>query len=148
LARFQAECGEFVEFLGRESRNLRRLETMIQHVTRQIRPDQLDRCVQFYEILGYFPVAAPASVQGRAVWLRHADGGPDLHLMVDGEATVERGHVAFVISPYEAVVARLSEAGFEVEPRREHWGSPRAYVRDPAGNLVELMAEAPGGRRQ
>ena len=68
--------------------------------------------------------------------------------MVDDEATVERGHVAFVVPPYEAVVARLAEAGFEVEPRREHWGSPRAYVRDPAANLVELMAEAPGGRRQ
>jgi catechol 2,3-dioxygenase-like lactoylglutathione lyase family enzyme len=121
---------------------------MIQHVTRQIRPDQLDRCVRFYEILGYSPVAPPASVRGRAVWLGHADGGPDLHLMVDGAATVEQGHVAFVVAPYATVVARLTEAGFPVEPRREHWGSPRAYVRDPASNLVELMAEAPGGRRQ
>jgi catechol 2,3-dioxygenase-like lactoylglutathione lyase family enzyme len=121
---------------------------MIQHVTRQIRPDQLDRCVSFYELLGYSPIAAPASVGARAVWLAHARGGPDLHLLVDDEAAAERGHVAFVVSPYEEVLARLEEAGFGVEPRREHWGSPRAYVRDPASNLVELMAKAPGGRRQ
>jgi hypothetical protein len=33
--------------------------------------------------------------------------------------------------------------GHEVEPRRQHWGSPRSYVRDPARNLVELMAWPP-----
>ena len=38
----------------------------------------------------------------------------------------------------------LRDAGHDVEPRAEHWGSPRAYVRDPAGNLVELMAFPPG----
>lgn len=121
---------------------------MIQHVTRHIRPEQLDRCVRFYEILGYSPVEMPSSVEGRAVWLGHAGGGPDLHLMVSDGASVEPGHVAFVVSPYDEVVARVRAAGFEVEPRREHWGSPRAYVRDPAANLVELMAKAPGGRRQ
>lgn len=121
---------------------------MIQHVTRQIRPDQLDRCVRFYEILGFSPVVAPAGVEGRAVWLAHPAGGADLHLMVDDKAAAAPGHVAFVVSPYDAVVARIEEAGFEIEPRREHWGSPRAYVRDPASNLVELMAEAPDGRRQ
>ena len=82
------------------------------------------------------------------MWLSHADGGPDLHLMPTSGAVIEQGHVAFVVSAYETVTARLTEAGFEVEPRREHWGSPRAYGRDPAANLVELMAEAPGGRRQ
>jgi catechol 2,3-dioxygenase-like lactoylglutathione lyase family enzyme len=53
--------------------------------------------------------------------------------------------VAFVVAPYEQSLEMLREAGCEVEPRREHWGSPRAYVHDPAGNLVELMAEAPDG---
>ncbi len=121
---------------------------MIQHVTREIPRDQLAPCIRFYEILGYSPIAMPPPLEGRAVWLGHADGGPDLHLMPTDAGGVEQGHVAFVVDPYAAVVARLSEAGFEVEPRRQHWGSARAYVRDPAGNLVELMAEAPGGRRQ
>jgi catechol 2,3-dioxygenase-like lactoylglutathione lyase family enzyme len=121
---------------------------MIQHVTRQIRADQLARCVEFYGILGYGPITIPGSVEGGAVWLGHADGGPDLHLMPTADTVVEQGHVAFVVPAYAEVLARLTGAGFEVEPRREHWGAPRAYVRDPAANLVELMAEAPGGRRQ
>lgn len=54
---------------------------MIQHVTRQIPPSQLDRCVELFELLGFEPVPVP------------------------------------------------------VPP----------YVRDPAGNLVELMAWAPRG---
>ncbi len=120
---------------------------MIQHVTRELSPAQLAPCVEFYGILGYTPIAMPASVEGRAVWLGHSDGGPDLHLMPTDTGAAPQGHVAFVVARYAQVVARMSEEGFEVEPRREHWGSPRAFVRDPAGNLVELMAEAPGGRR-
>ena len=56
--------------------------------------------------------------------------------------------MAFVVEGYEDALAGLREAGYEVEPRREHWGSPRAYVRDPAGNLVELMERAPGERTE
>ena len=37
----------------------------------------------------------------------------------------------------------LRAAGHAPEPRREHWGSPRACVRDPEGHRVELMAFAP-----
>ena len=54
------------------------------------------------------------------------------------------GHVAVVLEDYERTLAALREAGAEPEPRTEHWGPPRAYVRDPAGNLVELMASPPG----
>jgi catechol 2,3-dioxygenase-like lactoylglutathione lyase family enzyme len=37
----------------------------------------------------------------------------------------------------------LRRAGFEPEPRREHWGAPRCFVRDPAGHRVEIMAAPP-----
>jgi catechol 2,3-dioxygenase-like lactoylglutathione lyase family enzyme len=56
-----------------------------------------------------------------------------------------RGHVAVVVGDYEATVAALRDAGHEVEARPQHWGAPRAYTRDPAGNRVELMAFPPGG---
>jgi hypothetical protein len=52
--------------------------------------------------------------------------------------------VGVVVDRYPETVEALSAAGHEVEPRTAHWGSPRAYVRDPAGYLVELMAWAPG----
>ena len=54
------------------------------------------------------------------------------------------GHIGVVVADYAATVEGLEAAGHRVEPRRAHWGSPRSYVRDPAGYLVELMAWPPG----
>jgi catechol 2,3-dioxygenase-like lactoylglutathione lyase family enzyme len=121
---------------------------MIQHVTREILPSQLDDCVRFYGLLGLVPVPVPDSICDRAVWLAPAQPGQavQLHLMPTPEARPAQGHVAFVVGDYDATVARLRDAGHEVEPRRAHWGSARAYVRDPAANIVELMAAAPGDR--
>ena len=42
------------------------------------------------------------------------------------------------------IVQRLRAAGFPPEPRTEHWGAPRAFVRAPGGHRVELMAGPPG----
>jgi catechol 2,3-dioxygenase-like lactoylglutathione lyase family enzyme len=118
--------------------------SMIQHVTRVVSPASLDACVSFYGLIGFAPAAAPPGVAGRAVWL--ALGDTQLHLMPDPQARPEAGHIAVVAADYDATVARLGAAGHTVEPRREHWGAPRSYVRDPAGNLVELMERPPSGR--
>ena len=68
-------------------------------------------------------------------------GGTQVHLLfVDAPEALPAGHVAVVVEDYPFTLDRLRAEGHVVEPRREHWGSPRAYVRDPAGNLVELMA--------
>ncbi len=101
----------------------------------------------------------PTGIAGRAEWLEEGitdrgasagghplpAGGPQVHLLFGDDTRPEAGHLALVCAEYDATVERLRAAGHEVEPRREHWGSPRAYVRDPAGNLVELMAWPPGG---
>jgi catechol 2,3-dioxygenase-like lactoylglutathione lyase family enzyme len=118
---------------------------MIQHVTHRIPRSRLQDCVSFYEILGFRQVQAPPGIAGRALWLQ-AEDGDQVHLMPgDDEPTAPgEGHFALVEPDYEITLDRLRAAGHEVEPRREHWGSPRSYVRDPAGNLVELMQWAPG----
>jgi catechol 2,3-dioxygenase-like lactoylglutathione lyase family enzyme len=120
---------------------------MIQHLTFVIRPSELARFLTFYGILGFEPVEPPPGIEGRAVWLERA--GSQVHLMSappDAPAPEPAsGHVGILVSAYREAVARLLDAGFEVEPRRAHWGSPRAYVRDPGGNLVELMAGSPAG---
>jgi catechol 2,3-dioxygenase-like lactoylglutathione lyase family enzyme len=115
---------------------------MIQHVTREIAPDLLASCIAFYRLLGFDPAQQPPAIAQRAVWLQL--GGTQLHLMPTAGAGPERGHIAIVAPDYERTVRSLTAAGHAVEPRAEHWGSPRAYVRDPAGNLVELMERAPG----
>ena len=53
------------------------------------------------------------------------------------------GHFAVVVDPYDPTLEHLRAAGFQPEPRPEHWGAARAFVRDPAGNGVELMAAPP-----
>jgi catechol 2,3-dioxygenase-like lactoylglutathione lyase family enzyme len=119
---------------------------MIQHVTHAIDTSQLDACVAFYEILGFRPVAPPAGIAGRASWLESDDPGAtpsQVHLMYADAGRPGGGHFALVCSDYDGTVARLRAGGHVVDPRREHWGSPRAYVHDPAGNLVELMAFGP-----
>jgi len=115
---------------------------MLHHVTRQIRPATLDRCVAFYALLGFEQVPVPAGIAGRATWLERA--GTQIHLMPSDDAVPEQGHVAVVVDDYDATLERLASERYEVEPRPQHWGSPRSYVRDPAGNLVELMAKPPG----
>ncbi len=115
---------------------------MIQHVTREVAPVQLDRCVQFYGILGFRTVPVPSGIAGRALWLERA--GTQVHLMTREDAQVQSGHVGIVVERYGQTIDRLRREGHEIEPRTAHWGSPRAYVRDPAGHLVEMMAFPPG----
>jgi catechol 2,3-dioxygenase-like lactoylglutathione lyase family enzyme len=118
---------------------------MIHHATREIPAESLDDCVDFYALIGFSPVDVPPGIAGRAVWLQASNGRPatQIHLMPTPGAEPNPGHVGIVCEDYERVVGALREAGHDVEVRREHWGSPRSYVRDPAGNLVELMAWAP-----
>lgn len=119
---------------------------MIQHVTREVAAARLDACIAFYEDLGFTRVPAPAALADRFVWLQL--GPTQIHLSITPDPVVQSGHIAVVIDPYDDRVARLEAAGHTVEPRAEHWGSPRAYVRDPAGNLVEVMAWPPEARPQ
>ncbi len=122
---------------------------MIHHVTRTVRPSELGPCIDFYGILGFRPVQAPAGIARRAQWLQ-SDGprpAPQVHLMPAHDARAATGHFAIVCRDYDDTLARLRNAGHEVDRRAEHWGSPRSYVHDPAGNLVELMAWPPGERQ-
>ena len=98
--------------------------------------------MRFYGILGFAPVEPPPGIAGRALWVQR--DGTQIHLMPRDDASPQSGHVGIVVDHYQATLRRLRDDGHEVNRRREHWGAPRAYVRDPAGNLVELMAWAPG----
>jgi len=119
---------------------------VIQHVTWEVTPDRVEPCVAFYELLGFSRVEPPPSLRERATWVERE--GTQIHLMyVDEPVTLPKGHVAVVVEDYEATFAALEVAGHGPDRRREHWGSPRCYVRDPAGNLVEVMAFPPESRR-
>jgi catechol 2,3-dioxygenase-like lactoylglutathione lyase family enzyme len=115
---------------------------MLQHVTIELTADQVEACVEFYGLLGFRRVEPPESLAGRATWVERR--GTQVHLMpVDEPVVPPSGHHALLVDDYDATLTALRDAGFEPEPRQEHWGSPRSFVRNPAGHRVELMAGSP-----
>jgi catechol 2,3-dioxygenase-like lactoylglutathione lyase family enzyme len=115
---------------------------VIQHVAFEIRRELADDCAEFYALLGFDRVTPPPTLVERAAWVQR--DGTQIHLLfAESPATLPAGHVAVIVDDFNATFAALAAAGHQPERRPEHWGSPRAYVRDPAGNLVEMMAFPP-----
>ena len=114
----------------------------LQHVSIEVDDRDLEPCVAFYRLLGFERVEPPPSLAGRATWVER--GGTQIHLMrIERPVVPPAGHHAVVVDDYEGTLTALRDAGFSPEPRQEHWGSPRAFVRNPAGHRVELMASPP-----
>jgi catechol 2,3-dioxygenase-like lactoylglutathione lyase family enzyme len=115
---------------------------MLQHVSLEVRSDQVEECAAFWELLGFARVEPPPTLRERAAWLERER--TQIHLMhVDDPVAPREGHAAVVAPDYDRVLDGLRSAGFEPEPRREHWGAPRSFVRDPAGHRVEIMSSPP-----
>ena len=115
----------------------------VHHAALETRREDAVACVAFWALLGFEQAEVPETLRDRALWVER--DGRQIHFQyADDPVVPPRGHVA-VIAPddYEATLARLRGAGFEPRPREEHWGSPRAFVEDPAGHVVEVMAFPP-----
>ncbi|MGH2941599.1 MAG: VOC family protein [Solirubrobacteraceae bacterium] len=116
---------------------------MIQHVALEVREQDVDACLRFWALLGFERVVPPQTLAARAAWVQA--GATQVHLLFAEDPVVAPdGHVAVVVGDYGATLAALRAAGREPEPRTQHWGAPRAFVRCPAGHRVELMESAPG----
>jgi catechol 2,3-dioxygenase-like lactoylglutathione lyase family enzyme len=99
--------------------------------------------VAFFALLGFRRVEPPPTLT-QALWVER--DGTQVHvLFADDPVAPPQGHVAVVCADYEEALARLRDAGFAPDPRREHWGSPRCFVRAPGGHRVEVMAFPPPG---
>lgn len=107
----------------------------------EVAPGDIEAVAGFFELIGFERVEPPETLQ-EYTWLERE--GTQVHLMPEEEPTVPSpGHLAVVAPDFEATVARLRERGFAVEPKREHWGQPRALAIAPGGHRVELMAAPP-----
>lgn len=114
---------------------------MLHHVGIEVAPDDVEAAVGFFELIGFVRVEPPQTLS-EFTWLERE--GTQVHLMPEAEPTVPSpGHLAVVVEDFEATVARLRAGGFEVEPKREHWGQPRALAIAPGGHRVELMTAPP-----
>jgi catechol 2,3-dioxygenase-like lactoylglutathione lyase family enzyme len=114
---------------------------MLHHVGIEVAPAEIERSIELWQTLGFALVEPPASLS-EFTWLERE--GTQVHLMPTESPTVPpRGHTAVVVADFERTFAALSEGGFEIERRREHWGAPRARVIAPGGHRIELMAHPP-----
>jgi catechol 2,3-dioxygenase-like lactoylglutathione lyase family enzyme len=115
---------------------------MLQHVTLEVAPGDVERSIAFWELLGFERVEPPVALAETFVWVERES--TQIHLERNESPTVPpRGHAAVVVADFGRTVARLREAGFEVRPGREHWGAARAKAIAPGGHTVELMAAPP-----
>jgi catechol 2,3-dioxygenase-like lactoylglutathione lyase family enzyme len=122
---------------------------MIHHVNFQVPRALAEECATFYELLGFRRAMPPLALTDRSLWLSRA--GTQIHLEFasrEGEEVAVAGdsgpgHIAIVVPSFAETLVALREAGVTIEPRGKHWNSPRCFVRDPAGNRLELMESEP-----
>lgn len=116
---------------------------MLHHVSIEVPPDQGDRSVEFWSLLGFDEIETPEGLGGGMVrWLE--SGPTQVHLILtEGAVAPYLGHAAVVAPDHDATKAALRKAGFEVEDSRELWGAARAFAIAPGGHRVELMAAPP-----
>jgi catechol 2,3-dioxygenase-like lactoylglutathione lyase family enzyme len=122
------------------------LESMLQHVTLEVAPDDIERSLEFWTLLGFQQVDPPSALAETFAWVEH--DGTQIHLERNDAPTVPpQGHAAVVVADFDRTAERLREHGFEVTLGREHWGAPRAKAVAPGGHRVELMAARPSPSR-
>ena len=113
--------------------------TRFNHVS--VHADDLEESVRFYvEIFGMERVPAP-NFGDPVAWLRL--GEQQLHLFQRATPAPDFHHIGLDVDDFEAVYDRVRE--LDILDRRS-WSGPRVlpdgavqlYLRDPAGNLVEV----------
>jgi catechol 2,3-dioxygenase-like lactoylglutathione lyase family enzyme len=115
---------------------------VLHHVSLEVPPEEAERMVEFWRAVGFEPVDAPGELAGMVSWVERE--GTQIHLIHTPGATAPAlGHAAVVPPDFDDALARLTAAGFEVEPARELWGEPRAFALAPGGHRVELMRAPP-----
>jgi hypothetical protein len=88
---------------------------VIQHVSFEVESDELDACIEFYELLGFRRMTAPKELADYVTWLER--DGDQLHLFqLPDTSRMNAGHTAVPLGDdYEATQTRLREAGHQVD---------------------------------
>jgi catechol 2,3-dioxygenase-like lactoylglutathione lyase family enzyme len=115
---------------------------VLHHVSLEIAPDDAERTVEFFGLLGFERIPAPDPIAPFVTWLEA--GTTQVHLIhTPVPTTPTLGHPAVVASDFDATVAGLRNAGFQVEKADELWGERRGFAVLPGGQRVEVMAAPP-----
>jgi len=102
--------------------------------------DDVEAAREFYgRVLGLETAPRPADAGRPGCWFRSGDCELHLSLEVGVDNASSKRHVAFEVDDLEAARRRLVTSGFAIEAGRAIAGVERFFVRDPAGNRIELF---------
>lgn len=105
-------------------------------------PSELEQeAKEFYgDVLGLEQVPKPSGSRPAGAW--YQIGANQLHLSVEDErsGSLSTRHICFAVDDLKETENRFRDAGVEIiaDPRPVE-GNPRFYVRDPAGNMLEIV---------
>jgi catechol 2,3-dioxygenase-like lactoylglutathione lyase family enzyme len=115
---------------------------VLHHVSLEIAPDDVERTIELFGVLGFQRIPAPDSIAPFVTWLEAET--TQIHLIHTPEPTTPAlGHPAVVASDFDEAVGDLRAAGFTVEDADELWGERRSFAILPSGQRVEVMAAPP-----
>src|SRR5256885_16783599 len=105
---------------------------MLQHVTLEVRRDDVPVCEAFWELLGFRRLTPPAGVTEIAAWMGR--NGTHVHfLYTEAPVVPPLAHAAVVVDDYDAALAGIRDAGHDLREQAEDWGTRRAFARVPTG---------------
>jgi catechol 2,3-dioxygenase-like lactoylglutathione lyase family enzyme len=120
------------------------MTNFIQHVNVMV--DDIDAADVFYAgVLGFD--RSPTPELGFPAQFYAVGGGQEIHVNELGDVHPERSHFCLRLDNFDDVFARALEAGIIDtdtwgKARRLPTGVMQVFVRDPAGNLIELACDA------
>jgi predicted enzyme related to lactoylglutathione lyase len=118
------------------------MQIAIDHVNVTVPIGATDALVSFYEAaFGFTRVEKPAGGRRPGAWMQMTDD-VQLHLTEHEAPPNPQAHFAIRVADVDAVEATVCGLGATVEPLAERGRGRRFLVRDPAGNGIEVCAQA------
>lgn len=115
----------------------------LQHAAVTVPLDGLEKARAFYsDVLQLREVARPPELSDRpGIW--YSFGQTELHIQTRAYVPEEKGdrHPALVVDDIDAWRERFEQHGVPVDDQPTIYNRRRFNVRDPFGNLLELMTE-------
>jgi catechol 2,3-dioxygenase-like lactoylglutathione lyase family enzyme len=114
--------------------------TVIDHVQIAAPRGLEDAVVRFYrDVLGLTEIPKPAELQGRGgAWFQ--TGNMQIHIGIDpeGGGPKSKRHVCFLVGNLAKAKAAVVSEGIAIEEESVAEGLSRFFIRDPAGNRIEI----------
>jgi catechol 2,3-dioxygenase-like lactoylglutathione lyase family enzyme len=115
----------------------------LQHTSVPMPPGGQASARAFYgDALAMTEIAVPSTLDRNAlVWFAAGDDGHEVHVFTEERLGPNSSgqHLCLQVDDIDAYRARFAEHGVDVQETTPIHNRPRFFVRDPFGNLIELV---------